>query len=195
MLDKEYLPVPLKFEKWEDIPNYEGQYQISNLFRFRSLDKYVSFGKNSAYTRLKKGKLLSKGTNGKYPTIRMWDSNKEKSILLHRLIASIYLPNNDNKIEVNHINGNKSNFHPFNLEWATPSENQLHAYNYGLKKAYNRDGSSNSNAKLTNDKVIAIRTLFNSGLYKKSILSKMFNIDASCITDIINYKSWKSALA
>ena len=195
MLSKEYLPVPLKFEKWEDINGYEGMYQMSNLFRFRSLDKYVKFGKDAQYTRLKKGIILKNGIRGEYPSLRAWDKNKDISVMIHRVIAEKLIPNPENKKEVNHINGNKRNYHPINLEWNTPSENQKHAYKYGLKKAYERDGEKNSNSKLNNDKVESIRILFNTGLYTKVVLSKMFNIDASCITDIINNKSWKSVIA
>ena len=52
---------------------------------------------------------------------------------IHRLLALAYLPNPENKCDVNHIDGNKSNNDLSNLEWATRSENEKHAYRIGLK--------------------------------------------------------------
>ena len=58
----------------------------------------------------------------------------KKAMLLHRLIAMAFVPNPRNVGYVNHIDGNKENIHPLNLEWCTGSENQKHAYRTGLKK-------------------------------------------------------------
>lgn len=53
----------------------------------------------------------------------------------HRLIASTFIPNPDNKPHINHNDGNKANNRLSNLEWATNSENQIHAYKLGTLKA------------------------------------------------------------
>ena len=52
---------------------------------------------------------------------------------LHRLLAEHFIPNPENKETVNHIDGNKWNLDLNNLEWATQSENNQHAYDSGLK--------------------------------------------------------------
>lgn len=59
---------------------------------------------------------------------------KTKNCLIHRAVALAFIPNEDNKPEVNHIDGNKANNHVTNLEWVTSKENQEHAVRTGLQK-------------------------------------------------------------
>lgn len=64
----------------------------------------------------------------------------KKRYFRHRLVALTFIENNypDTKIQVNHIDGDKSNNVLSNLEWMTPSENDLHAFKTGLKKIVNK---------------------------------------------------------
>lgn len=64
-----------------------------------------------------------------YLRVCLYDKNRKKHMrLVHRLVACAFIPNPENKCEINHIDGNKQNNNVFNLEWATRSENILHAY-------------------------------------------------------------------
>lgn len=56
-----------------------------------------------------------------------------KSYFIHRLVAQLFIPNVENKREVNHKDGNKHNNRADNLEWVTTSENRIHAYQLGLQ--------------------------------------------------------------
>lgn len=61
-------------------------------------------------------------------------NGKKKRFYAHRLVAKAFIPNPDDKAEVNHIDGNKMNNHVYNLEWVTPKENSEHANKNELKK-------------------------------------------------------------
>ena len=75
-----------------------------------------------------------------YKVITFRKDGIKKQFRLHRLVAETFLPNPNNKSQVNHIDGNKANNHVSNLEWATPLENNIHAYQTGLKKG-NKKGN------------------------------------------------------
>lgn len=75
---------------------------------------------------------------------------------VHRLVATAFIPNPDNKPQVNHLDGNKFNNHVSNLEWATPSENIQHSLRLGLK----RSGENNYLSVLSNDQVKWLRTVY-----------------------------------
>ena len=116
-------------EVWKDIAEYEGLYQVSNLGRVRSLDRYVPhkiFGKKFC-----KGHLMAAHINNAgYETVNLCKNNKYKSFDVHRLVATAFISLTDtSKVEVNHKDENKLNNRVDNLEWVTKSENNR----YGTK--------------------------------------------------------------
>lgn len=118
-------------EIWKDIKGYEGLYQISNLGRVKSLDRAV-VGANKSL-RILRGKLkkLTINTQG-YLEVNLFRDNKCRCFLVHRLLAEHFIPNPENKPQINHIDGNKSNCSLENLEWVTMEENAQHAWRTGL---------------------------------------------------------------
>lgn len=100
-------------EIWHDIPGFKGLYSVSNLGRVYSI---------------RTGRYLKPGDNGHgYLHVGLHRSGKVSRLYLHRLVAMEFVPNPFKKSEVNHIDGNKTNNAANNLEWLTPSENQLHS--------------------------------------------------------------------
>ncbi len=108
----------------------------------------------------------------------------KKRYFVHRLVAQKYIPNPNNKLQVNHKNGIKTDNRVENLEWVTNQENRLHAVKNGLHLT----GSKCPYSKLNEDDVIYI--LQNKTLSNKQLAAK-FNVSASCIYDIRTGRSWK----
>lgn len=107
-------------EVWKDIPQYEEVYQASNLGNVRNKTN---------------GNVLKSYDNGSgYLFVRLSMNGKKTNFYIHRLVAELFIPFEDGKNSVNHIDGNKNNNCVTNLEWCTHSENQYHAYIHGLNK-------------------------------------------------------------
>lgn len=118
-------------EVWIDIPEYEGLYQISNLGRVKRLSRIVT--ESNGKVRHLKEKVLKGGTYpNEYKFVCLRKNNENKNVMIHRLVAQIFIPNIDNKLYVNHMDGNKFNNSFENLEWCTQSENLKHAVDIGL---------------------------------------------------------------
>lgn len=121
-------------EIWKDIKGYENEYQVSNIGRIRSLDRYkYQNGRYGQIQRLYRGKILKfdQDKDG-YFTVKLRHKVFHR---VHRLVAQTFLENPENKNTVNHKDGNKKNNCINNLEWATEKENTQHAHKTGLAKS------------------------------------------------------------
>ena len=105
-------------EEWKKI-EYFPNYSVSNLGRVRN-DKTGKF--------LKPHKAGKEKNQYFYTSLVQEVCGTQKTFLIHRLVAFAFIPNPDNKPEVNHIDGNHFNNTVDNLEWVTERENRLHAY-------------------------------------------------------------------
>lgn len=118
-----------------------------------------------------------------YMYVDLCKDGKIKKFTVHRLVALTLIPNPENKPQVNHINGIKTDNRPENLEWCTRSENQKHSIKIGLRTT---NGEKNSQSKLTEKDVLYIRNSNERGC----ILAKKFNISQPTICDIKKKRSW-----
>ena len=118
-------------ESWEKYPDNQN-YIVSNTGRVRR-----ERSTEDKIPRERKG----------YLSVDLYSDGKRKTKRVHRLVAETFLPNPDNKPEVNHIDGNKHNNDVSNLEWVNSKENCRHAWDNGLiKPSYGMRGKKNPNA-------------------------------------------------
>lgn len=144
---------------------------------------------------LKTSRFLKPRINDKgYPCVSLHINGRAKFVRIHRLVATKFIPNPQNKPCVNHKDRNRSNPKADNLEWCTHSENVIHSIKHGGRKNYTRNntGEKNANCKLSFKIISAIRDLYDSGDYSQNDISEIFNINQGRISKIINRKIWKS---
>lgn len=137
----------------------------------------------------KDGNVLKKVNRAGYHGVSLCKKGcKTKNVFVHRLIAEAFLPNPENKKQVNHKNGIKTDNRVDNLEWVNPSENQIHRI-YVLKKGL--DGENNPRSKLKKNDVLDILEMNNKKI-PRSDIAKQKNISQATICDILSGRSWSS---
>ena len=162
----------LPHEIWRDVENYEGFYKVSNYGRVKSNHE--------------KRKIVLRPTINEwgYPFCSLCKFTTKRSFQIHRLVAQNFIPNPENKPQVNHKDGNKENACVWNLEWSTSLENIFHAYQAGLKQ----------NRTMTEEQVKYIRKIHKR--YDKKFgtfaLARYFDVSHSTIDDIVHYRTYKN---
>ena len=134
-------------EEWRAVVGYEGKYLVSNLGRVQSIVRRKP--------HICSQSLIGGHGNSKYCRVSLWDGSKQTDYLVHRLVAVAFLPNPENKPQVNHIDGNKQNNRIENLEWNTSSENHIHARSV----LGHHIGSKNGRSKFSPEQIMTIREL------------------------------------
>ena len=108
-------------ETWKNIKGYEGLYQVSSMGRVKSLERKVRHGRT-----VKERILKPYMDRGGYLLVGLCAGGKRKTLKVHRLVCEAFHDNPDNKLDVNHINENKTDNRACNLEWNTRRENLNH---------------------------------------------------------------------
>lgn len=173
-------------EQWKKIEEFNYEYEISSYGRIRSVENVIVRGNGWKYTR--KSKILKPSGSGGYLRGAVCVNKKMIPYKIHRLVALAFIPNNENKKEVNHIDGNKLNNHVENLEWCTRQENIEHCILNKLQKPFK--GEEIGNSKLLEFQVIEIRNKFKPRVYSRTKLAKEYNVSEATIKDILYKRTW-----
>lgn len=176
-------------EIWIGVVGFEDRYEVSTLGRARSLSVPHKIRGGGFY--MTKGRILK-------PVLSKWGyyyitcarEGVDKKFMIHKLMAEAFLPNPENKPEVNHIDGNKLNNRLENLEWVTKSENALHAHRLGLSKSPGLRGEDAGSSKVTEKIVDDIRSNYVPKKTTQKFFAEKYGIAITTVSAIIRRVTW-----
>ena len=169
-------------EEWRRVVGYEGLYEVSSHGRVKSVERISPQG-HRLRERIRKPYIDRYG----YPAVNLCKNGIVKNIPVHRLVCTAWHENEDSLPTINHIDGDKKNNAPDNLEWASHSQNIQHAFDTGLKKPsrVKRYGERNPHCKVSTRNIQKIRTLYATGKHTQKGLGAMFGIKQSQVGRIV----------
>ena len=166
-----------KLEQWVDVKGFEGSYQVSNMGRVRSLDRYVPH--INGHYQFRKGRIMTPGVVHGYQFLHLCSKYKKQRWYVHRLVATHFIPNPNNYPQINHKDENRSNNEVSNLEWCTSQYN----VNYG---------NHNIRCAISNGTEVVALDTFHMELYKfrsAAMMARELNLDERHVWHVIKGKS------
>lgn len=154
---------------------------MEHIKRIPSTDYWITsdgevYSVKGGKTRLLKNRIQAGG----YYQVNLHIEKLSNQKLVHRLVGIYFIPNPENKPQINHKDGNKLNNHYTNLEWVSPSENMEHARKNNLVEPGKR--------KLNMEKAEEIR----NSSEKTKTLAQIYQVSRSVIIKIKNNQAWKT---
>lgn len=176
-------------ERWKPVVGFEGAYEVSDLGRVRSLDRYVPHSNRwgTISSILHRGQILRLGPHaGGYKTVHLYrDGERVRATVLHIVVAEAFLgPRPTPEHEVRHLDGDAGNCAAANLAWGTRIENEADKELHGTRTR----GEQHATAKLSEKDVVAIRR--RAGEPQKDLADE-FGCTFSNISAIQLRKSWR----
>lgn len=170
----------MEIEIWKPVKDFETYYEVSSMGKVRSVNREV-INSRSLKPYMKKGNLLKLNYNLKgYTSVQLCMFNKPYRFQIHRLVALNFIPNPENKPQVNHINGITSDNRVCNLEWNTTLENIRHSYDVLGRKGSN---SGKKGALSPHNKKVKCCT-FDMTFYSVNAAAEQLDCDASTIIKV-----------
>ena len=174
-------------ERWKDVPGYEGLYQVSDMGRVKKL-----VGTKCKKDRLKK-LVLTK--NGRF-SVSLYKNNREKKMLVHRLVLMAFVGPPASEQITRHLDGNPINNDLNNLKWGTHKENQRDSMEHGTKSdppRVDNSGSRNGQSKLTESQASKISVMAKAGRHTQRKIAEMFGVTQQTVSDIKVGRSRRSS--
>ncbi len=114
-------------EEWRPVVGLEGYYEVSNYGGVRSINRTILKHCKHKIARINlKGKTITPHLRRDgYPFVDLYKEHKRYSLVVHRLVAQAFVPNPNNRPEVDHINTIRTDARAINLRWVNRSENNL----------------------------------------------------------------------
>lgn len=166
--------------EWADVPDYEGLYQVSTNGQVKRLGGTL----RCKYDRILKQSRRPDG----YMNVALSKDGKSISHLVHRLVCWAFI-GKQGDYWVNHKNGDKSDNQLSNLEYVTPSENNQHAYDIGLRrKLY---GENNPNSTISDEDAYLIDIAYRHARLELGGIggiAQAFGVSRTTVSDIIHGK-------
>lgn len=169
------------FERWQDIPGWEGLYCASTLGRIRSIDRIDSLG------RKRFGQILRPKTTRKgYLEVHLLLGSRHEMRTVHRLVLDTFVGPRPDGLQCRHLDGNPQNNQLSNLAWGTSKANHADQVAHGTQLR----GETATGAKLTERQVLAIRSEAAAGASIRH-LSERYGRPVNTIRHVVSRYSWR----
>ena len=192
LLHKQGVLIPMGAEHWLPVVGFEGEYEVSDHGRVRSLDRVVVRGNGRPCAR--KGMLIGSvwakrrpsGTTVRYRVVRLHRSTRYIGVLV---LEAFIGPRPHRSAQARHLNDNSLDDRLENLAWGTQLENFADAIRNDRLRP--RRGQQNGRAVLTENDVYAIRAAHAAGGVTLTALSSQYGVSRTVISDVVHRKSWR----
>lgn len=176
----------MEHEEWRWIEGFDGRYEVSSLGRVRS--HFTCRNTLRAQPRV----LRAWKNNAGYPIVGLNSPTTRRRFLVHRLVATAFVPNPDCRPHVNHKDSDPGNSSAGNLEWVTRSQNQQHAYRFGRLRVPRHRGERHPHSVLTEAQVLEIRRIYRCGSREtgQKSLARRYGVNQDTIANIVHGRTW-----
>lgn len=144
----------------------------------------LNYGKTGKKKKIKP----CENKNSGYMCVNLYYNKKLYRKYIHRLVAEAFIPNPDNKPEVNHKDGNKRKNNLKNLEWVTEKENTDHAFKNNLRKIHHGEGATDS--KITEKTAKKICKMLEDNEYGTREIADKLYVSFAIVSNIKHKKAW-----